>query len=72
MKWETKDKIQKTAFVIMLIVFVGMILWGYQSCQRRVIEKIFFNSIYNFPAAICIKIPSEECFRSSVGRAADL
>ena len=72
MKWKTKDKLQKAAFVIMLIAFVAVMLWGYHNCQRRVVEKIFSNGWNSIPAAICNKLPSEECFRSSVGRAADL
>ncbi len=72
MKWETKDKIQKTIFVIMIIAFVGMILWGYQNCQRKVVEKILYNGYMQVSDSICNKLCSEECFRSSVGRAADL
>jgi hypothetical protein len=72
MKWKTKDKLQKAAFIIMLVIFVGAMLWGYQNCQRRAVEKLLFNGWNSIPAAMCNKLSSVECFRSSVGRAADL
>ena len=72
MKWETKDKIQKATFLIIMIVFIAIIFWGYQNCQRRVVEKILYNSWNSIPGTICNKLSSEQCFRSSDGRAADL
>ena len=72
MKWKTKDKLQKIFFTTLIVVFIIIMFWGYQSCQRRVVEKVFFNGWNSIPGAICNKLPSEECFRSSVGRAADL
>ena len=39
MKWETKDKITKFLFISFIIVFVGVMLFSYQNCQRSVLEK---------------------------------
>jgi hypothetical protein len=43
MKWEIKDKLQKIFFTIFIIVFIMIMFWGFQNCQRRVVEKTFFN-----------------------------
>ena len=61
MKWETKDKLQKLFIVILIISFSAIILWGYQSCQRKVVEEVFFGGVKSMSQGICNKLSSENC-----------
>lgn len=72
MKWEMKDKLQKIFFTIFIIVFIIIMLWAYQNCQRRVVENVFFGGVDSMVNGVCNKLSNGQCFRSSVGRAADL
>jgi hypothetical protein len=72
MNWDTKDKLQKIGFIVMLIVFIITIGWGYQNCQREVVRNTLYEGFIETHEKMCVKLSSEECFRSSVGRAADL
>ena len=72
MKWETKDKLQKAAFIIMLVVFVFTIGWGYHNCQREIVKDTLYKGFIETHQKMCVKLSSDECFRSSVGRAVDL
>ena len=72
MKWETKDKLQKAAIIFFIICFIITIGWGYENCQRNAVKKALYEGAANLSEGICIKLGSGTCFRSSVGRAADL
>ena len=72
MNWDTKDKLQKVGFIVMLVVFIITIGWGYQNCQRGVVKNTLYKGFIETHKNMCVKLSSEECFRSSVGRAADL
>ncbi len=72
MKWETKDKLQKTAIILMIVGFALFIGWSFDRCYSRVVEKSFINGILSISTSVCIKLSSDSCFRSSAGRAADL
>ncbi len=72
MKWETKDKLQKTAIILFIICFIITIGWGYKHCQRNAVRKALYEGAANLSESVCIKLGSGICFRSSVGRAADL
>ena len=72
MKWETKDKLQKTGMVLFIIGFMAIVGWGYENCQRSVVKKAIYNGWGATAEGVCNKLSSKMCFRSSVGRAADL
>ena len=72
MNWDTKDKLQKIGFIVMLIVFVAAVAWSYKNCQREVVRNTLYKGFIETHRKMCVKLSSEECFRSSVGRAADL
>ena len=55
MKWETKDKLQKTAFIIMIMAMVALIAWGYENCQRNAINKILYQSQDILIEGVCNK-----------------
>tara|TARA_B100000287_G_scaffold358940_1_gene350798 strand:- start:230 stop:460 length:231 start_codon:yes stop_codon:yes gene_type:complete len=72
MNWDTKDKLQKISFILAIIGFILMISYSYNMCQRNVVEKTFYGGYISFIENMCLKLSTEQCFRSSVGRAADL
>jgi hypothetical protein len=54
-KWETKDKLQKTAFIIMIIAMVVLVMWGYENCQRSAVNKILYQSQDTLIEGVCNK-----------------
>ena len=56
----------------MIIGFALFIGWSFDRCYERVVEKTYINGILSITTSVCIKLSSDSCFRSSVGRAADL